>query len=316
MTFTQNYAAAVVACEECGLVYRNPRPPSDAIVHAYKADQYDQTYLLAEFETQCMWFRTKIPVLAQQLAVNAVEGHPRVLEIGSFVGAFLYEGQAAGWEMFGIDPGRDVTAFCRDRQLPVFRGTVQEAKLSPASFDAIVVWNTFDQLPDPHAFLSTSMPLLKDGGLFVIRVPHGSCFEWAMSIRRNLHSALRTALDSALAWNNLLTFPYLYGYSIAQLSQLMAQYGFQLRTCFPDTLASAPFGHLRWWATLEECAVKVLCRVAASFSGGNTQRRFYTAPWLDIYFERACMEKQTEPAGAALGLLPVYGAYTLNHTDS
>ena len=31
LTFTQDYATAIVACENCGLLYRNPRPPSQAV---------------------------------------------------------------------------------------------------------------------------------------------------------------------------------------------------------------------------------------------------------------------------------------------
>lgn len=315
VTFTQNYPTSIVACADCGLLYRNPRPLPEAITQAYKTDHYDGAYLWAEFEVQRTWARTKIPVLAKHLPESATRTRPRVLEIGSFVGGFLAEGSAQGWDMFGIDPGQDVTAFCRGQMLPVFQGTLEDAKLSPASFDAIVVWNTFDQLPNPHVLLKSAVPLLRNGGLLVVRVPNGACFDYAMTLRSNVLGRLREALYAALAWNNLLTFPYLHGYSAVQLVQLMAHYGFRLRACLPDQLTSTPAGHLKWWATIEEHCVKTLHRAGSLVwrdGGGN---RFYSAPWLDLYFERAFPRNIALGRwDAGLGLLPVYASVLFGQT--
>ena len=317
LSFTQNYATAIVACKECGLLYRNPRPRQQAIERAYRTDYYDDAYLRAEFEDQRTWFRSKIPVVTRNLPRIAARMAPRVLEIGSFVGGFLAEGMAAGWDVFGIDPGQDVVAFCRGQQLPVFQGTIEEARLAPASYDAIAVWNTFDQLPDPHALLRAAVPLLRDEGLLVVRVPNGACYEWAMSFRSHLPALLRGPLDAGLAWNNLLTFPYLYGYSAAQLIALTAPYGFRLRACLPDQLIPAPAGHLTWWARLEERTIKAMSRAGAYSWRDGASGRFRTAPWLDLYFERACaVDERTGPLAADLGLLPVYAPALLGQTDS
>ena len=116
--------------------------------------------------------------------LNAGSGHGQeFLEIGSFVGGFLLEGQKQGWDMVGVDPGHDVAAFCRERGLPVFEGTLEEARFTPASFDAVVVWNTFDQLPDPRALLEQAVLLLRNGGVLVLRVPNGACFAWMLRMR-------------------------------------------------------------------------------------------------------------------------------------
>ena len=82
--------------------------------------------------------------------------------------------------MVGVDPGHDVAAFCRERGLPIFEGTVEEARFTPASFDAVVVWNTFDQLPDPRPLLEQAVLLLRNGGVLVLRVPNGACFAWML----------------------------------------------------------------------------------------------------------------------------------------
>src|SRR5678815_4508426 len=48
----QDAATAIVACNGCGLLYRNPRPAARAVAKAYTTEQYDERYLLAELQTQ------------------------------------------------------------------------------------------------------------------------------------------------------------------------------------------------------------------------------------------------------------------------
>ena len=314
LTFTQDYATAIVACEDCGLLYRNPRPPSRAVTRAYETERYDDDYLRAEHETQCAWARTKVPLVAKYLT-HSVKGsrRPRILEVGSFVGGFLLEGQKQGWDMIGVDPGRDVAAFCRQRGLPIFEGTLDEARFMPGSFDAVVVWNTFDQLPDPRTLLQEAMRLLRNGGLLVLRVPNGACFDWMVGLHAWVPRMLRRSLDVAMACSNLLTFPYLYGYSANQLKRLTEPYGFRLAACVPDQVVSAPEGHLAWWALAEERAVKALFRVVAALWRDDTSGRYRSSPWLDCMFERACVdERSTSEFG--LGVVPVYSPLVFEDT--
>lgn len=314
LRFTQNDSTGIAACTQCGLLYRCPRPPADAVAKAYENERYDGAYLWDEFEAQRAWSRAKIPIVEKLLRDTNAGRRPRILEIGSFVGGFLAEGTAQGWDMFGIDPGRDVTAFCRGQRLPVFQGTIEEAPLPPARFDAVVIWNTFDQLPEPQALLKRSMVLLRGGGLLVIRVPNGACFDWVMSLRGTVPLRLRRLLDAALAWNNLLTFPYLYGYSPDLLSRLAEPYGFRVLACLPDQVEPVPAGHLKGWAAMEERATKWLCRLgAAAWRGG---RQFRSSPWFEMYFERACADADASAAKVRLGIIPVYAPLAFEDTGS
>lgn len=314
--FTQDYLTDVVRCRECGLLYRNPRPRTDSITNAYRRDRYDDEYLEQEFHNQRRWARGKLPVLARYLAaLPAASAHrPRVLEVGSFVGGLLAEGRDRGWEMFGVDPGDEVTAFCRANSLPVFHGTLEQADLHPGSFDAVVVWNTFDQLPDPHPMLEAAVRALRSGGLLTIRIPNGTCYAWAMGLLPRLPRRLRGLLYRALAWNNLLTFPYLYGYSKETVTALTAAYGFRPVATVPDTLLPVPPGQIKRWAALECRCYQWLWR--ASWQA-TTPRRYSSAPWLDLYFERAASDGQGARESAAdrgLGLIPVYAPLSLRQS--
>ena len=315
VNFTQDYATAIVACMDCGLLFRNPRPRADTVTQAYETEAYDETYLQAEFTAQQTWARRKADILARHLEKVGRRGRPRVLEIGSFVGGFLFEGQLRGWDMLGVDPGHDVASFCRRHRLPVFQGTLEAAQLPPASFDAVVIWNTFDQLPDPRKLLQRLLPLLRNGGLLVVRVPNGACFEWGMAMRPRLPKVFRRPLEVAMACNNLLTFPYLYGYSAEQLERLTESFGFRLLACHADQLVSSPPGQLRRWALWEERAVKTFCRMLAVLWPDNRSLRYRSAPWLDCIFERACTdEERPAPEKLGLGVIPVYSPLVFEDT--
>jgi len=312
--FTQDYSTAIVTCTDCGLLYRNPRPPAQAVTKAYTTERYDDEYLCAELATQQRWARMKVPLLARYLAQCAKRSRPRILEVGSFVGGFLLEGQTQGWDMVGVDPGHDVAAFCRERGLPIFEGTLDEARFTPGSFDAVVVWNTFDQLPDPRPLLQQAVVLLRNGGVLVLRVPNGACFAWMLRIRSLLPRRCRRPFDVALACNNLLTFPYLYGYSAPQLEYLTESYGFRLATCVPDQVVFTPPRHLAWWALAEERTVNALFRVIAALWPDDRSRQYRSAPWLDCVFERACTDRESEDPELGLGVVPVYSPLVFEDT--
>jgi SAM-dependent methyltransferase len=123
-----------------------------------------------------------------------------------------------------VDPGEAVVRFCRDRGLPVVHGTLEQRLQPSNTVDAVVIWNTFDQLPDPRPLLRAIEQLLKPDGLLIIRIPHGICYRDAMDAT-NVHRWLRKPLYTGLAWNNLLTFPYLYGYGLATLDRLIGEFG-------------------------------------------------------------------------------------------
>ena len=316
VNFTQDYATAVVACEECGLLYRSPRPSAQAVSEAYETEHYDEQYLLAELQTQQAWAHTKIPLVEKHLSRTCKSSRPRVLEIGSFVGGFLAEGLKQGWDMLGVDPGRDVAGFCRDRGLPIFEGRMEDARFPAGSFDAIVVWNTFDQLPDPRPLLEQAVLLLRNGGVLVIRVPNGACFASMMQLRALLPHRLRRLLEVAMAFNNLLTFPYLYGYSADQLLRLTAPYGFRLADCVPDQVVSAPAGQLAWWALAEERSVKAIFQLLAALWPDRRSHRYRSSPWLDCVFERPCTDAQESDRKLNLGVVPVYSPLVFEDTGS
>ena len=281
--FTQAYITAIVACRDCGLIYRNPRPTVEAITGTYSQDRYGHEHLNSEFTLQRQWATSKVRTLASRLHVRPGMT-PRVVEVGSFVGGFLAAGQAQGWNIVGVDPGQEVTEFCRERGLQVLRGTLIEAPIPAHTVDAVTIWNTFDQLPHPDSTLAAARSMLHQQGILVIRVPNGACFHRMMSWQKRLPGPFNGWLSVALAWNNLLGFPYLYGYTVRTLNELLSRYGFAPVAVYPDTLMTLANHESTLWAKWEERAVKWSYRAASHLKALWKESGYHFAPWLDIYY--------------------------------
>ncbi len=309
VSFTHNYETFIVACRACGLLCRNPHPREEAITEAYADDNYEQSYLHSEFQSQLAWARGKIPIVARHLAAHP---SPRIIEVGSFVGGFLEAAREYGWNIIGIDPGEAVVRFCRDRGLPVIQGVLEESAHPPSGVDAVVIWNTFDQLPDPRPLLATITRVLKPNGLLVIRIPHGTCYRSAMAITK-IHRWTRKPVYTGLAWNNLLSFPYLYGYELATLDRLAGEFGLAREAAYADTLMTSAVPEMKWWVPLEERFVKKLCRLTTALAQWTGASSFESATWLDVYYRKALPLSTSE---STLGFSPVEDNCAFKHTGA
>jgi len=263
-SFTHGYATRLLACRACRLLYRSPRPAAGALLDAYEGERYAAERLPQMVASQRALFRPKARALARSLRSAA-----RVLEVGSFVGGFLWAAREAGLDAVGIDPSEQLSSLCRRSGLRVARCTLEQAADSSAEshYDAVAIWNTFDQFPRPREALRAVLRLLRPGGLVLLRFPHGSYFR---------HLAHWDPVQvRALAWNNLLAFPYLHGYGLRSLDGLVREFGLTRIGVEGDTLGAVADASYARWARLEESTVKLAQRA-------RWARDLSLAPWLDV----------------------------------
>jgi SAM-dependent methyltransferase len=279
-TFSQDDSTEVVQCLTCRFVYRNPRPTLRAVTERYREDEYGEEHLQAEFQAQQSWAEKKIAPMARHCGFARA---PVVVEVGSFVGGFLAAATARGWSILGVDPGKEVVKFCERRGLPVFHGTLNEAGIADQSVDAVVIWNTFDQLVNPDTTLGTARRILRNDGYLILRVPNGEMFHQGLQWLKAGGLRRRWAMQ-ALAWNNLLTFPYLNGYSVSTLDQLVARHGFTRVALEVDTLMTLSDEQTTVWGRWEERLVKSACRLLSGCRSRFPAIQTMVSPWLDVYY--------------------------------
>ena len=270
VAFSQRPPLRVVQCCECGLVYRNPIERPAELNEIYGEDAPTTDVLRALHETQ------RASYAAQAERLTNVAGHAGTgIEVGSYVGAFLHAARDAGWHFSGVDVNACTNAFTRSLGFEVFDGTI-EALDKNRRADAVAIWNCLDQLSSPASAIRAARRHLPRNGVLAVRVPNGACYA---ALRPHLGSALGAVARTVLAENNLLSFPYRYGFTPGSLRRLLEKCGFEIVDEVGDVLVPIADEWTRPWAALSERLVKTLGHAVAQATSGERP----LAPWFEMY---------------------------------
>jgi SAM-dependent methyltransferase len=273
VAFSQHPPIAVVRCRECGLVYRNPVERSHELTEIYARTTPAHDVLQSLHIIQRPAIRRQARELRRVLGRGGSG-----LEVGSYVGAFLAVARDEGLDVEGLDINPEINAFTRSHGFVVHDGTLAEFT-GERRYDAVAIWNTFDQLPDARAAVIAAARLLEERGILALRVPHG---EFYARVRPGLDShsrIVRRAARAVLAQNNLLTFPYRAGFGVRSLTRLLGDAGLRVVRVRGDALVPTGDEWTRSWARREERVTKRVMR-------GLAVARTAWAPWIEVYAMR------------------------------
>ena len=265
VAFSQDPPWRLIRCGGCGLLYRNPAEKHETLLATYRDAAASRGALLALHDAQRRTYR------AQARRLHRVMGRRGSgLEVGSYVGAFLAAARDARWSFEGLDINPAVNEFARSLGFTVHDVDLEGFRPDRV-FDAIAIWNTFDQLPDPANAVRAARRLLAPNGILALRVPNGDCYaRWrAVATQGGVRARFAIAL---LAQNNLLTFPYRFGFSPRSLTRLLRDAGFRVQRVVPDVLVPTADEYTRRLAAVEERLFKPLTR--------------RWMPWFEVYARR------------------------------
>jgi SAM-dependent methyltransferase len=268
VAFSQHPPFRVVRCADCGLLYRNPAERASELLATYANDATPADVLRTLHDNQLATARSQAQRLRRALGRGGSG-----LEVGSYVGSFLAAARDEGLNVEGLDVNRDVNAFTRAMGFNVHDGTLMSLE-ADRTFDVVAIWNTFDQLADPRAALFAAHRLLRPGGIIALRVPNGAFYS---AVRKWLAAGRvrRATARAVLAQNNLLAFPYRWGFTVESLNRLLSHTGFDVITIHGDALVTTSDRFTRIWARVEETVIK---SSVAAFSRHLPAH----APWLEI----------------------------------
>ncbi len=111
----------------------------------------------------------------------------RLLEIGSGYGDFLALAAEAGWEATGVEISAHACTVARSKGCEVHQGRLEEAPLPAGSFDAVVLWDVIEHLPDPNAMIQQALDLLTPGGVLLMKTPDGRALAPSVNPLRTLY---------------------------------------------------------------------------------------------------------------------------------
>lgn len=270
--------ADLLACEQCGLLVRDEHEPPPA--QEYSEDEYDSSVMEHQYPAYVEAFRKKENPYRGLLPQRA-----SILEIGSHYGAFLQVAAEWGWHGEGVDPGKDTSRFAQSKGHTVHVATLEESRFPEKQFDAVFIWNCFEQMEDAKPTLAACRRVLKPGGLLTVRSPDGGFYEHCEKLLcdSQLDFATKDFVERALGYNNLLGFPYRYGYSQKTLERLIAPFGFEFGGALRSELITFPLPENPCWVEQEEKEISNQLRTPAP-SVLRAESEVSAGPWVEAWF--------------------------------
>jgi SAM-dependent methyltransferase len=272
--------AEILVCTLCKLLFRCEHEPPPA--ETYSEDEYDAASIERVYPRYLDAFHAKERPFRGLLPTGA-----RVLEIGSHYGAFLQTAKEWGWRAEGIDVGKDTSRFARSKGFSVHTREIGECGFETGSFDAVFIWNCFEQIADPKPTLNESQRILKPGGLLVVRTPNGLFYRLCQNsfAAVGLRAGAAEFLIEAMGYNNLLGFPYLYGHSVYTLERVAGPHGFRLEGLLNSELLTLPLPENPEWVKREERTISdEMCLLERSVL--RDHEGALIGPWIELWFQR------------------------------
>jgi 2-polyprenyl-3-methyl-5-hydroxy-6-metoxy-1,4-benzoquinol methylase len=232
----------VVQCQDCGLVYLNPRPTAREMRRYYPAEQYFPYRKVVRQHgfVQSIRLGLKRVVLAEHKGYprrRDLLGHPlpgarlvtgllrgrfrglpeyvrggKLLDVGCGSGNYLYSLSELGWDVYGVEVDAGAAGYARDQLgLSVVSGTLEEADFPDTFFHVVTMRQVLEHLPDPSDTLAEVHRVLKPGGRLMVEVPN--------------IASLTAALFKSW-WFNLDVPRHLYSFTPQTLEAMLKRGGF------------------------------------------------------------------------------------------
>ncbi len=157
-------------CPGCGLVQVAAQPSTDDLARLYGEEYFDRGKYGDAFAE-----RKENEARLRWLAAAGVPPRAKLLDAGCATGGFLRLA-AEHYDAWGFDLSAEAVAQARQAHPAladrIRQGRMEEQNYPPESFDAIVLWDVLEHLPDPVAAGRRLVNWLKPGGLLCLSTPN------------------------------------------------------------------------------------------------------------------------------------------------
>ena len=173
-----------VKCNNCEMVYQNPRIALDQIKEFYDGEyiahrkKKNWGILTPLYEwTMNKHDRDKEKIVAKHVVLNK---QTEVLDVGCAVGTFLLHiNKKHDVQISGVDfkEGLEYPDF---NKIEFYEGLFYEQKIAENRYDVVTMWHFLEHCYDPNKSLQMAKKVLKKGGKLIIEVPRLDSFTFKL----------------------------------------------------------------------------------------------------------------------------------------
>ncbi|MCB0395281.1 MAG: class I SAM-dependent methyltransferase [Flavobacteriales bacterium] len=163
----------IVSCNQCGLLFTNPRPDTNTIGGYYQSEDYISHSNTRKGLISQLYHIVRNYTLRSKLRL--IEGSHKpgsLLDVGCGTGEFLNTAKQHHWNTTGIEPSQTAREFAINTYgLHVFPPSHLE-ELKPASFQVITLWHVLEHVDQLNHYIEKLSTLLDSEGTLIVAVPN------------------------------------------------------------------------------------------------------------------------------------------------
>lgn len=161
-----------VKCNECELIYVNPRLNSENISNLYTTGRFE--YQFKNLFIPSATYR-KETLYTERL--NIIESYikpGKLLDVGAAAGHFMETAIERGWDTYGVEPSPYAAEYARTELnlTKIYNSELIEKGFDNESFNVITAWDVLEHLKKPLETVQEIHRILKPGGMIFVYVPN------------------------------------------------------------------------------------------------------------------------------------------------
>ena len=163
----------IVRCNECDLIYTNPRAKDSENNYFGDADIFlDEARLI--FKGKKKHHRDK-NYISELRIIKKLKPKGKLLDIGTNMGFFLRKAKDLGYDVQGVEPSPSLSKIASEQfNLNIKNSFFEASSFSQKEFDIITMIDVFEHITNPIELLKHAFIVLKDDGILCIKVPNGN----------------------------------------------------------------------------------------------------------------------------------------------
>jgi 2-polyprenyl-3-methyl-5-hydroxy-6-metoxy-1,4-benzoquinol methylase len=166
-----------MTCNECDVVYVNPRLKDECLERLYNNAYYSEMYaksMIPVFEMRKKLIGERKTKQTLGFVSKATSPQLDVLDIGCGVGEVIDAFKDLKHNCSAIEVNPVAVDWLRQKGITVFADAFDRFP-ETEKFDVIMAWGVVEHVVNPHEFLQKVYRHLKPGGIFASEVPSGQC---------------------------------------------------------------------------------------------------------------------------------------------
>ncbi|MNU64011.1 bifunctional 3-demethylubiquinone-9 3-methyltransferase/ 2-octaprenyl-6-hydroxy phenol methylase [compost metagenome] len=164
-------------CDNCQLLFTNPRPTLDHIGDYYKSEEYVSHSSTKKGIVNRVYGKVRSYTLKKKIALlKELTSGKDLLDIGAGTGHFLAKAKESGFHVLGLEPDEDA------RKVALSENGIELKDLNllhhlNQKFNAITMWHVLEHVYNLQEDLEKISSLVNQDGVLIIAVPNYTSFD-------------------------------------------------------------------------------------------------------------------------------------------